>query len=236
MTRVDCATGSKGLSEALVGLGPALVLGLALMLVGVRAAQADLLKFAQDEGSVERAIAEYLTQRGITHSIRVAPNDHTDWFISVDYQLDDAPDISFFVDTVPSGEVDGRITERAITVSAWPHTGIPYDRVGSFLQFINGWAKRNWAPPQLYVDDDNDLEFMWMINIPGPKYTVDAEQVVDALIRMTQAWEQMYRELVDTGLIDPPAPEAEPARPSLWPQRESGGDQFGGRQASETTY
>jgi len=206
---------------------------LALLFLAVsRPAMADLLKFAEDEGSVERAIGDYLTQRGIVHSIRVAPNDHTDWFLSVEYDLEAAPDITFFVDTVPSGELDGRITERAITVSAWPHKGIAYDRVGGFLRFINGWAIRNWAPPQLYIDDDNDLEFMWMINIPGADYTVDAEQVVDALIRMAQAWEKMYGELVASGLIDAPAPE--PAAPSLWNREPL--PEFGGRQASETTY
>lgn len=213
--------------------GAVAVVVLAVSVGGLQPACADLLKFAKDEGTIERALADYLTKRGIVHSIRVASGDHTDWFISVDYNLEAAPDISYFVDTVPSGEIDGRITERAITITAWPHRQIPYDRVDGFLRFINAWAKKSWAPPQLYIDDDNDLEFQWMINIPGEGYTVDAEQVVDALIRMTQAWEDMYRELVDMGLID--APMSEPSAPTYWPERLPQ-PEFGGREASETTY
>jgi len=157
-----------------------------------------LLFPTNDEGTIEKEIARYLSNKDLNVQLQVNPNDTEDFFITSAWDVGNNPSIRIIIDTQRSNR-DG--SERVILLKAWPVSSISNaDRV-RFLEFINKWMDDSWVPPQLYIDRDNDLAFTWPINVSAPFAPVHAEQVYDALVRMVSSWNNMADKLRQEGLL-----------------------------------
>lgn len=150
------------------------------------------LVFAADESSLERAIAEFLVERGVKVQVR---GDESDvWLATMWEGTTSLPSFLVIIDTVQSSVLEGEIRERAIMLRLATRYTVPIAETQAVLGRINAHNAGNWAGSWYINPKDRELEASWALNIPREVAAIEAGLVQDALIRIVVSW----RELAET--------------------------------------
>lgn len=159
----------------------------------------------QSESLIEIQIDDYLQKtEGFAITIDEYNGIPDDLFLRFENTFQDAPELSFLVDTLRSATNDDDVvTERVIKITSWYILNVTPDHWARspVLEMINTYSQDFWAPPRIYLDSDGDIRFEWFINVAAEDAPVHLEQVRDAIVRIGLGWEgELYPRLRELGL------------------------------------
>ncbi len=157
---------------------------LALPQVGAQAAD-DVLAVAQDNRATEEAIARYF-KAAYEVSLTVVEGEDKDLTLLAREKAENVPEYIMMVKSAASAtDKEGKVTERAVVLAVISQMKVPTDRRPQVLEAMN---KLNESSDfcRLYVDKDQEISMRWELNIL--KTGLPTEVVVDAYLRMCQAW------------------------------------------------
>ena len=105
-----------------------------------------------------------------------------DAYLSIPFTLENGYNTIIYVDTFSSATDSN---ERRLHIYGYfiLETVLGTRKRDALLEVLNQHIMDDWMMQRLYLDDDGDIAFNWVINIPGKETPIHAEQVYDAIIR-----------------------------------------------------
>jgi len=153
-----------------------------------------MLTVAQDESSVEEAIATYLRSRGLVVGyVNASANQREeDRVLILPYGgPSEIPNFRILIDTQPSNRDPSSqtVTERVVFVRLLTGTYVKPGHESALLGCLNNYHQRFWAG-RFFVDTDRELVADWPLNILASG--LPAEVVHDAVLRLVNGWNFLY--------------------------------------------
>lgn len=171
-----------------------------LFSVRVQAQDIPLLFVEEDELSVELEVKRFLDERTNWNvSVAYYGDQRSDAYLSIPFTLEGGFETVIYVDSFSSA-TDSR--ERRLHIYGYfiLNTVLGTRKRAALLEVLNQHAIDDWMIQRLYLDDDGDIAFNWVINIPGKETPVHAEQVYDAIIRTKFSLDKLLPKLKPLGL------------------------------------
>lgn len=175
----------------------------ALMFVSANSLKAQdipLLFVEGDEKTLETQIKDFLKER-TTWPVELAHfgEGRSDAYVRIPFTLDDGRTVDILIDSYSSA-TEGR--ERRIHVYGYfiLNVSLGTRKRAALLEVLNQHTLDEWMSQRLYIDNDGDIAFAWIINIPGELTPVHAEQIYDAVIRTKFSLDALMPKLRPLGL------------------------------------
>ena len=159
------------------------------------------LLFVEDnEKSLEVQIKKFLDER-TSWPVEMAyfGEGRADAYLSIPFTLEDGRRVEIYVDSFSSA-TEGR--ERRIHVYGYLilENTLGTRKRAALLEVLNQHAVDDWMSQRLYLDQDDDIAFAWVVNIPGKDTPIHAEQIYDAIIRTKFSLDGLMPKLRPLGL------------------------------------
>jgi hypothetical protein len=178
-----------------------MVLGFVLMASPrVFAQDIPLLFVEDDESKVEIAVKRFLDDR-TNWNVRLAylNGQRNNAYLSIPFTLSSGIHVTIYVDSFSSAT---QSSERRLHIYGYfnLNTHLGDRRRDALLEVLNQHTIDDWMIQRLYLDNDGDIAFNWVINIPGKAAPVHAEQVYDAIVRTKFSLDKLVGKLRPLGL------------------------------------
>jgi hypothetical protein len=172
-----------------------------------------LLTVAQDEASVEQAIAAYLKQKdGLEGAVKAFRGNEKDLYLSYELKGDTAPKFTLVIDTEVTGGVKEKVQSRAVRLYGYfelPASAKTAEARRKILELNNAWCQDMWVPNRIYLDKDGDVCLETYINIPDAQHGIHPEEVRDAFHRTRNILDRYYQRLSETVSLAAPTTKEE---------------------------
>jgi len=154
---------------------------------------------------IELQIAEYLRAKTNWEiDVQSKTNKPEDLYLSILFAAENIPSNRITVDTFVS-EIEkstNKVVEQVVKVRGYAFDS--KDRRilnrARFYEVANRWTASFWVPQRLYADSEGDLILEWHVNLT-PDGGVHAEQIHDAIIKMSETWKDMVPALKKASVI-----------------------------------